>query len=763
MGASSPAAPRCATTCTAPTRPAVVPPAAGWATGPLGAVQAADREIARQTALRARAVAEFAASRPAASDRPAGQPGAMSEERRAARPEVLAEVSEWAAQELVVALSLSTQAAEQLLTRSLTLVHRLPATLDALERGEIHPGHLWPMLERVATIADAARRAAVERDLLAWMSGRVTTPAQLGAKARRLGLARDARDEAARLAASLQERGVSVRSDRREGMAAFGALLTVPEAQALLDALGRYADALDEPEDPRTRGQKMADCLLDLVLRPGENDLPAVQAQLTVVAGVRSLLGGDQPGEIGGEPVPAEVVRALARALGLLPGSPADGCESTGDAPAPDRAPAANPRADDRPGTVTAGATPGELCPTDAATPADARSADAGPGELCPTDGWPMDTWPTEWREADERWWAEVEARALRGEWGGAEYTPEEELFRRWAEEAPYVAWLESVGAFDDPAPAADPDAGSGPGSHPDLSSGSSGRPDPAPGSSGRTDPHPGSWCASPADPGPAPGHRPVAEPAPAMDDGDGDARWAGAHESLQAAADALLDLDRAIGRARRAQADAQRADRDDEDTWLRSPSGRVTGAPSDLDACAAAGESRRAALAALLDASAGGALVDRPRIAVVDELTGALLALTDSRELRRLARCDDAACRRARARCPHDLTGRPGLGPPGPTDGYRPGAALDRYLRARDRRCRFPGCRRRVPLGGELDHDRPWPEGPTSAENLVGFCTGHHRGKHQAPGWRYELATDGQLTVTTPTGLVATTTPPPY
>ena len=37
------------------------------------------------------------------------------------------------------------------------------------------------------------------------------------------------------------------------------------------------------------------------------------------------------------------------------------------------------------------------------------------------------------------------------------------------------------------------------------------------------------------------------------------------------------------------------------------------------------------------------------------------------------------------------------------------------------------------------------------------------HRGKHQAPGWTYDLAPDGTLTVTTPTGLTATTTPPPY
>jgi hypothetical protein len=67
------------------------------------------------------------------------------------------------------------------------------------------------------------------------------------------------------------------------------------------------------------------------------------------------------------------------------------------------------------------------------------------------------------------------------------------------------------------------------------------------------------------------------------------------------------------------------------------------------------------------------------------------------------------------------------------------------------------------VPRGGELDHPRRYPEGPTSRTNLAGFCTGDHRGKHQAPGWTYWLADDGTLTVTTPSGLTATTVPPPY
>ncbi|HYO35136.1 MAG TPA: HNH endonuclease, partial [Geodermatophilus sp.] len=77
--------------------------------------------------------------------------------------------------------------------------------------------------------------------------------------------------------------------------------------------------------------------------------------------------------------------------------------------------------------------------------------------------------------------------------------------------------------------------------------------------------------------------------------------------------------------------------------------------------------------------------------------------------------------------------------------------------------RCRFPGCRHRVPRTGELDHHTPWPAGQTSAANLTGYCTSHHRGKHQAPGWTHRLTPDGMLTVTTPTGLTATTTPPPY
>ncbi|WP_380173703.1 hypothetical protein ACFEMC_03630 [Kineococcus sp. DHX-1] len=63
--------------------------------------------------------------------------------------------------------------------------------------------------------------------------------------------------------------------------------------------------------------------------------------------------------------------------------------------------------------------------------------------------------------------------------------------------------------------------------------------------------------------------------------------------------------------------------------------------------------------------------------------------------------------------------------------DTYRPGAALRRYVTARDETCTAPGCP--VPaVDCDLDHVVPFPQGPTRAENLRAFCRSHHRFKTQ-------------------------------
>ena len=91
-------------------------------------------------------------------------------------------------------------------------------------------------------------------------------------------------------------------------------------------------------------------------------------------------------------------------------------------------------------------------------------------------------------------------------------------------------------------------------------------------------------------------------------------------------------------------------------------------------------------------------------------------------------------------------------------TAAYTPGAQLAALVRARDGRCRFPGCS--IPARScDLDHVRPWPTGPTAAANLLTLCRRHHRIK-QHPGWRVSLAPDGTTTWSDPAGHARTTTP---
>ncbi|MDX6198738.1 MAG: hypothetical protein QOJ79_1889 [Actinomycetota bacterium] len=61
---------------------------------------------------------------------------------------------------------------------------------------------------------------------------------------------------------------------------------------------------------------------------------------------------------------------------------------------------------------------------------------------------------------------------------------------------------------------------------------------------------------------------------------------------------------------------------------------------------------------------------------------------------------------------------------------GYRPPTRLRRFLEARDRTCVFPGCGRPA-RKTDKDHRRPWPTGPTSADNVDCLCRHHHRAKH--------------------------------
>ena len=86
--------------------------------------------------------------------------------------------------------------------------------------------------------------------------------------------------------------------------------------------------------------------------------------------------------------------------------------------------------------------------------------------------------------------------------------------------------------------------------------------------------------------------------------------------------------------------------------------------------------------------------------------------------------------------------------------DTYEPPQALIDFLMARDRTCRFPGCRQPARTA-DIDHAHPWATGGmTSPENMGLLCRRHHRMK-TVGGWDLESFADGSCRWTSPSGKI--------
>ena len=82
----------------------------------------------------------------------------------------------------------------------------------------------------------------------------------------------------------------------------------------------------------------------------------------------------------------------------------------------------------------------------------------------------------------------------------------------------------------------------------------------------------------------------------------------------------------------------------------------------------------------------------------------------------------------------------------------YEPPQVLVDFLMARDRTCRFPGCRQPSHVA-DIDHAESWESGgKTSPENLGLLCRRHHRLKTHG-GWTLESFADGSCQWTSPLG----------
>jgi hypothetical protein len=254
-------------------------------------ITACERQIAYLHAMQARALTRFAAHRPSNT-------GQL--------------LSEFAADEIALAAGWTRAVAGMRLNQALTLTGRLPATLAALERGDIDLRRAQRLAELTDPLPiDLARQ--VEATVLPDAAGQNTSE-----------LARATRKAIARLdPAGAEERHQTRKQDRRvelipqdDAMAELRAYLPAADATRIHRTLDSFAHAA-APGDGRTMDQRRADVFTDLLLGAGGSGGSSSrrgEVQLQVTAPITMLMGlDDQPGELAGYgPIPARLARELA-------------------------------------------------------------------------------------------------------------------------------------------------------------------------------------------------------------------------------------------------------------------------------------------------------------------------------------------------------------------------------------------------------------------------------------------------------------------
>jgi hypothetical protein len=224
--------------------------------------------------------------------------------------------------ELACALRLPERTTETLVAHSHILASTLPATLEALQRGEISYRHAQSIADHAASLPDDVA-GAFETAVLP--SARALTVARFDRKARDQRERMNPESIEARHCAGVADRSVSVGGDR-DGMAWLNAYLPAAEAIAIHNRLGDIAGGLNSADEPRTTAQLMADVLVDLLVDgeivSGGGDGSAgdhgigrgIRATVLVTVPVLALLGLESPPATleGFGPIDAATARALA-------------------------------------------------------------------------------------------------------------------------------------------------------------------------------------------------------------------------------------------------------------------------------------------------------------------------------------------------------------------------------------------------------------------------------------------------------------------
>ncbi|TAM91350.1 MAG: HNH endonuclease [Jatrophihabitans sp.] len=187
------------------------------------------------------------------------------------------------------------------------LTGELPQTLAALRRGEITEWRAT-LLARETVFLSREHRAQVDAEV-APRAERLGDR-RLVAEARALAYRLDPAGFVARQRQAERDRRVTLRPVP-EVMTRLTATLPMAQGVASHVALGRAADALIAAGDPRSRGQVMADLLVQRLT--GQASAAGTPIEVNLVISTDTLLGdGDEPAHLDGVgPVPAPAARDL--------------------------------------------------------------------------------------------------------------------------------------------------------------------------------------------------------------------------------------------------------------------------------------------------------------------------------------------------------------------------------------------------------------------------------------------------------------------
>ncbi|WP_127131903.1 DUF222 domain-containing protein [Georgenia sp. SYP-B2076] len=200
----------------------------------------------------------------------------------------------------------------RLLGLAKALVLEMPHTFAALAAGSISEWRAT-LLVRESACLSVADRAALDAELWADPQGLERMgDRRLVARARAVAYRLDAAAVVRRARKAEGERGVSLRP-APDTMTYLTGLLPVAQGVGVYAALTRAADALRAQGDGRSRGQLMADTLVERVT--GQARAADVPVEVQVVMTERTLLtGDDEPAAIPGYgTVPAEWARELVK------------------------------------------------------------------------------------------------------------------------------------------------------------------------------------------------------------------------------------------------------------------------------------------------------------------------------------------------------------------------------------------------------------------------------------------------------------------